>query len=54
MCDLKVLQKGIWVALGGLAGHCFGVGREGSHGIENNASKAITNCAYLIDIITLL
>jgi hypothetical protein len=36
-----------------LGGPGFDVGREGSHGEKNNASKATKNCAYLIDIITL-
>src|SRR4030067_2112175 len=42
------------MALGGPIRHRFGVAREGSHGIENNVSKATKNCGYINDIITLL
>jgi hypothetical protein len=41
------------MAFGGLIRQGFSVGREGSHGIKNNASKATINCEYLTDIITL-
>jgi hypothetical protein len=53
MCHLEVFQEGISVTLCKLVGHGFGVGREGSHGIKNNAPKATKNCLYLIDIIRL-
>jgi hypothetical protein len=41
------------VGLCGSMSHCFGLGRDGGYGIKNNASKALQNCAYLIDIIIL-
>jgi hypothetical protein len=41
------------MALCGLIRHGFAVRQEGSRGEKNNVSKGTTNCAYLIDIITL-
>ena len=42
------------MAIRGAGGDGFGVGRAGSHGTRNNASKATKNVSYIIDIITLL
>jgi hypothetical protein len=42
------------LAAGSLIRHGFEMGREGSHGAENNVSKATKNFSYIIDIIILL
>ena len=52
MYDLKPLPKGVWMALEGLMGSCFGAGwGGGSHGVKNNASQATKNSLYAINII---